>query len=72
MTTKDKRQRQANAKRARVESITLIITNNEGESTTRCERATDYTWKIDGPIFPRHIAMLTELNDIVREADGAA
>lgn len=60
----------------KIVGLTVVIGLEEEERTgieraccVTCTRGADYLWHIDGPIYPRHLRFLQEIQEMAREVD---
>lgn len=54
----------------KIANITILLNDVEsGSNTTKMVRE-DNSWRIDGPVYPRHVKLMDYLNDYIKSTEG--
>ena len=77
MSNGAKRDRAVTRAQARISKVLIVIecpsTDPKIQPTyVNCERLAGGIWKVDGELFPRYLHMLSEIQDVMREAEDGS
>lgn len=53
----------------KVAKIEMILTDEHGAEVSKLSRDDKFVWRVEGPIYPKHMKLMATLNDHMREID---
>lgn len=51
----------------KVAKILITLNDDQGKEVTRMERDENFLWNIKGPVYPKHMKLMSIMNDDLRD-----